>query len=319
MVQNITIINTARNEQIDLKKDGTSQFILDSIDWDSPSVNVVTSRVPYQIGTTLSGMDFGSRSPIIEGYIIADTKNNEYLGKTWQDYFDSQLKDIEEKKKTINRIINPLQDIMILVGDYYLEGRPTSPVVYSIKESENNEVICKFTLNVSCFSPMFKLSKKKQVEFTQSEPKFKFPLVLKKTGNLFGVMQQQTLVNVINDGDCASGGVIKIEAVGGNVENPEVFNVDTQESFSVNTTITAGDYIIINTNIGEESVIHHYVSYFGTGETRDESDIGNVLEGSVFLQFKQGNNLYGYSADGGQTFVSISVEIEEQYFNFAEM
>ena len=85
-----------------------------------------------------------------------------------------------------------------------------------------------FTIDVDCFSPMFRLNKGKQTVLVKAQPKFRFPWILKETGNIMGVVYNQKIINVINDGDCDIGGIIKLEAVGGTVQNPTIFNVDTQ-------------------------------------------------------------------------------------------
>ena len=55
-------------------------------------------------------------------------------------------------------------------------------------------------------------------------------------------------------------------------------------------------------------------------KTKDENAIGYVLEGSSFLQFRQGSNLYGYSAEeGSEVFVNLTIEMDEQFFNLKGM
>lgn len=320
MIQELQIINKVNGQQLSLARDGSTQYVLDEIDWDVPSVSFSTYRVPFQIGVSLSGVELGTRKPSITGYVVSRVHGREFLGRGWNEFLEAQLQDVEQKKYELNRVINPLQEIRIVVGEYFIEGRPSSAVKFSNKGNENNEVLCMFTIDVDCFSPMFRLDKGKQTVFAQVQPKFRFPWILKETGNIMGVVSRQKIVNVINDGDCDIGGIIKLEAVGGTVQNPTIFNVDTQEQFMIRLTLDDGDYLLINTKIGEESVIHHDANYFGTGKTKDENVIGDVLEGSSFLQFKQGSNLYGYSVEeGSDVFVNLTIDMDELFLNLKGM
>ena len=46
-------MNTDTQEEIELNKGGNGRFVLDSIDWDMPTIEQETYRVPFQIGKTL--------------------------------------------------------------------------------------------------------------------------------------------------------------------------------------------------------------------------------------------------------------------------
>lgn len=320
MIQKLQIINKVNGQQLSLARDGSTQYVLDEIDWDVPSVSFSTYRVPFQIGVSLSGVELGTRKPSITGYIVSRVYGREFLGRGWDEFLEAQLQDVEQKKYELNRVINPLQDIRIVVGEYFIEGRPSNAVKFSNKENENNEVLCMFTIDVDCFSPMFRLNKGKQTVLAKVQPKFRFPWILKETGNIMGVVYNPKIINVINNGDCDIGGIIKLKAVGGTVQNPTIFNVDTQEQFMIRLTLDDGDYLLINTKIGEESVIHHDANCFGTGQSKDENVIGDVLEGSSFLQFKQGSNLYGYSVEeGSDVFVNLTIDMDELFLNLKGM
>ena len=66
-------MNTDTQEEIELNKGGNGRFVLDSIDWDMPTIEQETYRVPFQIGKTLEGMTVGTRKPSLVGYVVADT------------------------------------------------------------------------------------------------------------------------------------------------------------------------------------------------------------------------------------------------------
>lgn len=313
MFSKISLTNIQKSINIELNKDGTTSFVLDSISWDSPSVTVHDYRVPKQIGTSLSGVEIGTRTVSIIGYVIPSEKSEPILGMNWNEYYNKKLDDIEQNKYILNRIVNPFHDLMITVGDFYLKGIAISAVRYSEMEEENNEVVCQFAIDISCLSPMFHSRTKKNVSLASVIDKFIFPWELTESNNVMGEISQQRLVDVQNNGDCDVGGIITIKAVGGSVINPKVFNVSTGEYININITLSDGDYITINTKTDEESIMMHDID--GT-PNRDYSILSNVLEGSVFIKFKMGSYLYGYTVDEStEANADVSIELEEQYIS----
>lgn len=320
MIQKIQIINKVNGSSVLLAMNGSSNYVLDSVDWDVPAVSFSTYRVPFQIGLSLSGVEIGTRQPYITGYIISNVDSSIFLGRDWNEYLNEQLQDIEKKKYHINKVFTPLQDVRVMIGDFFIDARPSRPVKFSSNEKENNEVLCMFTIELNCLSPLFRLNKGKRTVLANVEPRFRFPLVLKEKGNLMGVVSKQKIINIINDGDCDIGGVVTFGAVGGVVKNPKIFNVDTNEQFMINLTLEDGDYLTINTNIGEENVIMHDADYLSSGKPKDVNVIADVIEGSTFFQFKQGSNLYGYSVEeGSDIFVNFVIDMDEQFFNLKGM
>lgn len=49
-------------------------FVLDSVDWDTPAVTMNTCHIPNQLGVSLNGVTVGTRKPMIAGYVVANTK-----------------------------------------------------------------------------------------------------------------------------------------------------------------------------------------------------------------------------------------------------
>ena len=81
MIDKIVIRNIENGEEQEISSDNPV-FVLDSIDWDSPSISMESYRVPFQIGQTLSGVTVGTRKPTVTGYVVADMSKIEALGKT---------------------------------------------------------------------------------------------------------------------------------------------------------------------------------------------------------------------------------------------
>lgn len=315
MINKINILNIVTNKMLEIDKKGT-EFVLDEIDWDSPSVSMETYRVPYQIGETLAGVMVGIRKPTIIGYIIADMKEQSTLGMSWSEYYKLQEQKIEESKLVLDRLISIYQNVRIEANGYYLNAKPTQPPKYSVNEMENNEVLCRFELGFECYEPLF-YQNSKTIDLALVEGKFHFPLIIPEgKGIILGEVKRRQSMSIENNGDVNTGCTIKITATGGVVKNPKVYNVNTGEFIGFeNVTLNDGDYIVIDTNIGEENAVKHI-----TEERKDVSVIGNMTKGSKFIQIQHGNNFYAYEVEQEyKNNVEISITFMEKHFNVRGM
>lgn len=300
---------------LEIDKKGT-EFVLDEIDWDSPSVSMETYRVPYQIGETLAGVMVGIRKPTIIGYIVADMKEQSTLGMSWNEYYKLQEQKIEESKLVLDRLISIYQNVRIEANGYCLNAKPTQPPKYSVNEMENNEVLCRFELGFECYEPLF-YQNSKIIDLALVEGKFHFPLIIPEgKGIVLGEVKRRQSMSIENSGDVNTGCIIKITATGGVVKNPKVYNVNTGEFIGFeNVTLNDGDYIVIDTNIGEENAVKHIAE-----ERKDVSVIGNMTKGSKFIQIQHGNNFYAYEVEQEyKNNVEISITFMEKYFNVRGM
>lgn len=315
MIDTVTIINMNTGVNINLTKDGYEYFVLDEIDWDEAAITMNTYELPKQIGSTAISVSIGTRKPKITGYVIGLRVNDRLTAGTWKERWDQQEEMIEQNKNILNRVMNPFHILRIVAGEYYLEGRCSTLPKYSKSESENNQVLCKFSVEFECFDPMFKKTEAKSTLFAEKKNKFVFPWVIKKTGNIFGVIEKNKLITVTNDGDVETGAVIEMSISGGEVKNPSFFDATTREQIKIEGTYQDGDKIVIDTNIGNESAV-----LIKEGEDQEQVLLGYMTDDSVFVQIKQGEEVYGYTADGGtDVFMSVIVTIEEKFFCIDKM
>lgn len=319
MVESVTIVNKESDEQIEI---GTgANYVLDSVDWDSPSVTMQSYRTPFQIGKTLSGVVVGTRKPTITGYIIADVTKINSLGMTWEEYNKRQKQEIEQKKKELNKLISVYQDVTIKAGEYNLDARPTGFVKYSTDNKENNEILCLFSIEFECFNPMF-YKQSKTVVLATTESKFTFPMVLtsdtKDEYAIFGEIAKRQSMIAENDGDIDVGCTIVIQAKDGEVRNPKVYNVTTGEYIQLtNMTLKKGEWLVITTEIGEEDVIYYSVFM---GVASPVRRISSIDDGSSFFKVRRGSAYYGYSVNSQyENNVDMRLTYTERYANIEEM
>lgn len=319
MINTITIINAVTGKEIELGNGDNGKYVLDSIDWDTPAVEQETYRVPFQIGKTLEGVTVGTRKPSLTGYVIADTKGMNPTGTTWDEYLNAQQEQINDNKQELDKVISLHQDVIIQAGEYQIVGRPTQPPKYSSDAIENSEVYCLFTLEFECYNPLFKKDSK-IVHFAYTDNKLVFPLILTEDKKdeyvVFGEIAKRTSVLMENTGDVEVGAKIVISAVGGDVKNPSVYNVQTNERISFyDLTISNGDSIIINTEIGEEDIILHHGS---TG--KEESIIGLLTIDSILFKVLQGEYYYSYEVDEtSRNNIEMYIEFTERFYNIRGM
>lgn len=310
MVKKVTLTNSVTKDSIVIdSKDG--YYIIDEIDWDTPSVEMSAYRVPSQIGQSYAGLTVGTRKPTITGYVVA--KNVEQAN-TWEQYWENCETAVQDKKEELDRMISIYQEIVIEANGFYLDARPTAPPKYSNTYKENNDVLCKFILEFECFNPMF-YKGTKTIKFFDTENKFKFPLTIPKTkGITMGVERMKKVLLIENNGDVSVGCIIRMKAVSDFLITQQVNSIteDAKIIFS-SLSMSAGDEIVINTNIGEESVKLHMQS----GE--EASIIRNMEAGYKLFKILIGKNYYSYETQPSDGVMDVSFEYREQYFNIRGM
>lgn len=313
MVQEIKIQNTVTGKSLKINK-SDRPFILQSVNWDTPAVTMESYRVPFQIGETLSGVMVGTRKPTITGYIVSN-RLNLFRINSWEEYYALQEKDIEESKKLLDSVISIYQEIVIEANGYFLRGTPTQPPKYSTKDTENNEILCLFQLELECFNPMF-YSDNKSIDLASTIERLHFPLVLPEEGVVFSEILRRQSMAITNEGNVKAGCTILISANGGIVENPKIYNVNTNEFIAFKgITLNNGDYIKITTSIGEENAILHRAE-----DSSEISIVGYTTKGSKYIQIEQGTNYYAYEVDSQYlNNISVSIEFTEQFFNIRGM
>ena len=288
---NEIVIGNGTGDSVTIGNDPSKDydFILDSIDWDTPAITMNTYKIPNQVGASLNGVTVGTRKPVIAGYVVANTKNIDTAGLTWEDYYKKQLEMIEANKEKLNSIISVMRDVVITVNDYALDGRPSLPPKYATDENRNNEVMCYFELNFECFKPLF---------HTNTSTKLEMP-------------NAGTEYTLNNDGQATIGMHITIDFTG-TVENPTFTNVTRGETVKVEKTFKAGDRIIITTEVGDEDI------YIAQGNTQ-HSHVYLASVDSTFPKLQVGNNRLSFSATNGASNMDVNVTYMKEYYTVKEM
>lgn len=298
MIENVILLNETTKDVLELDVSTTPYYILDVVDWGQIKSNHHSYKYVNQIGVYVTGTSLETRDISISGWIIAKS--------------ESQM---NERKKKLNRFVNPQQLIKLTYKKYDLEFLPITSIKYSATLVENNDVVCRFKIDGLCPDPLFRESIENKIVVANTKGMFHFPLIINKTQQsppqiLFGLRQPSLFVNVYNDGAVRVGMKIVFKAVG-TVKSPSLINVITQEYLKINKVMVMGETITINTTIGEKKVIGFFngveQNYF---KYRDLD--------STWLQLEIGDNLFRYDAEENIEGLEVYIYFYNRYLEVQE-
>lgn len=314
MFNSFILENQTTKQQIEFGQEYTSEFYYkeDGVNIGSVEVEQNTYSYPYQVGLSISNTTIKSRQVSIKGYISyipsradIESVNGEH-GRLLEEIV---LKQVENKKKTLNSLIIPDDFIRMYIGDYYIEGKPDGSIQYGKTQDENNEYFCAFLIELYCSNPMFRKVKETISNIASSTGAFHFPWILKPTGVILSSRKSYQLIYAENEGNATIGAIITIEAKG-EIENLELENVTTGEKIKINKTLQLGEKIIINTNDGNDKGI------VGTTAFAYENYYRYWDQDNKWMKFPQGLSLIGYSTDNeSEKYVDIKIEMYPEKYN----
>lgn len=171
---------------------------------------------------------------------------------------------------------NDSRDVYI---DGYVESMPIG--FFEMKQIVQISIICPY--------PFFKATVETVLNFASVEPLFIFPFAYEAAGEPFSVLRPGATKSLVNEGDVENGLTITINAIG-QVLNPRILNVTTNQYFKVTVEMTEGDQLTINTNKGEKSL-----TLLRDGVTTNI--INSMVRGSTWFQLYTGDNAFSYDAD----------------------
>lgn len=142
-------------------------------------------------------------------------------------------------------------------------------------------------ITIFCPKPFFNGSENEIVDFSSVNPLFEFPFSIEQPIPFSELLIEQEK-DIINNGDVETG-VLIIMRARGNLTNPTIYNVETNEYFTLNVSMVEGDEIQINTKKKEKSIVK-----ISNGVTTNI--IGNLKNGSTWFQLNPGDNIFTTTA-----------------------
>ena len=233
------------------------------------SVNATTD------GSSINSVRLNNRNIVIYAKINGDVESNRInlykyfpLKKSVKLYFDNE-----------NRSI-------------YIEG-----VVELIEcDMFSNKQVAQ--ISIICPKPYFKAVNDLIVAFGDVANLFSFPFAISEMGVELSAIQTSQRKSIINAGDIETGVVIELFATG-TVENPVIYDVLKRTHFKLNFTMTSGDLIVINTNVGEKSV-----ELIRAGIA--QNIMGYMSQDNTWFKLEAGDNVFTYATDSGNSNLQIT-------------
>lgn len=313
MIGQFTLRNMTTQSQIELGQDSSKDYLIPEggVDWGKATASHNTFSYPGQAGVYISSTSLRARDISISGYISYVMSESERISVKPSLHQEYCYNKILQRKNFLNEVVNPLDYVRILVGDYAIDGKPSGSVVFGKTSAENNIYFCRFTFSLYCPYPLFKRLSKIEVPLNGVTPNFHFPLVFPSgEGIVLSVRRSYQLIAVNNDGAIPVGCIIRLKS-SGRVVNPKIENVYTRESLTIRKTLEQGEEIIINTNDGEEKGIsgpdgENYFKYW---------DFSND-----WLKIPVGSSLIGYSVESDNaSLLDVSIELSPAKYVLEEM
>lgn len=288
MSQVITFTNK-KNEVIEFTDH--SRFLIQKIDFGDVDADEITYKGFKQDGEVYQHSTLTKRQIVLKFALLCET-----------------VEELLEVRKQILRVFNPKIGQGLLKYCHYGVERcipcvadrlPYMPL-FPGRTVVEGEVI------LLAHDPYFMDINQTKVEIAFWQGAFKFPLSIPQdTGIVMGVRNPSLIVNVSNQGDVECGMMIEFIAKG-TVENPSLFNVNTQEFIKVNQVMSAGEKITVSTGYGSKKIVSEL-----NGVSKN---IMKYLDlNSTFLQLEVGDNLFRYDADENLNQLEVNIWYTQRY------
>lgn len=161
-------------------------------------------------------------------------------------------------------------------------------------------------ISIICPDPYFKDTTTGLYTFSNVINLFSFPFAIEETPGIpISEMGEFVEIAITNNSDDETGVIIQLQANAA-VTNPIIYNMTTNENFTLNISMETGDIITIDTRRGHKTVT-----------LNRDSEITNILnnmgQGSSWLNLVVGDNIFSYTCDTGAEYLNISVTLQPIY------
>ena len=193
---------------------------------------------------------------------------------------------------------------------YYYEDGEARKIAYRVEKIEpggdDNDEVRTLTVSLICPDPKFYALDDQLTQLAIWEGLIEWPIEI--TEEPFELTRKvNTLIgNVHNDSAVPMGLTVTFRA-SGTVVNPSLYDVNRRELMQIDTTMHAGDVIVITTADGSKRV-----KLISSGVT---ANISNLMQyPPKWLKAYQGDNLYRYNSDDGIDSLSVSILSTQAYW-----
>lgn len=316
MISRFTIENLTTQQKATFGQEPSCDYLYksDGLDWGTAKAKHNTYTYPGQIGVSISSTNVQERSISIVGYACYVLTQSERESMPYNERVEYGYQKILEKKEFLSALVNPSQYVRIAIGEYYIDGKPSSSIAFGKTEDDNNQYFCRFAINIYCADPLFKKQTNVQTILSDSIPQFHFPLIFSQNhGIIMSIKREYKLIAIENNGAVPVGCTIIFEAKG-RVVNPKLENIQTGESLVIDKTMVADEKIVITTVDGDNKGVKGYINdveynYFKYWNFEND-----------WMKFPRGISLIGYSVEeGDESSLNVMIEINPMKYSLEEM
>lgn len=214
------------------------------------------------------------------------------------------LKNCGESRKNIYKYaIIKEKCKLTLVNDIrsvYIEGKVKSIETPLFTDKEI------MTIKILCPEPYFNAMGTIITEFSNTIKKFHFPFSIEEDKPIpLSVYSSIIIADVMNSGDTETGAIFTYEAKG-EVVNPTLYNIVTNEKIKLNIEMQLNDKIIINTIPRQKSITLYRLN-------EPINIIGALDSTSKWLSLISGKNTFSYTCERGAKNLIVYVEFINKY------
>lgn len=191
----------------------------------------------------------------------------------------------------------------------YLENNTRSVWIDGYIEAVDGDLYTmdeRISISIICPDPYFKDTVTGKYAFSYVVDRFKFPFAIEASpGVPVSELEEYTEIAIHNVSDDETGVLITMVSNGA-VVNPTIYNMTTNENFSLNITLEDGDKITIDTRRMRKSVTL-------TRGGLTTNILNNMVPGSEWLNLIVGDNIFSYECYSGAANLQIMVELQPIY------
>lgn len=249
-----------------------------------PSATLFTSKSPNRKGSKFNGSTLDERNIVVTIKILGDIEANRNALYSWVD--------TEQYCKVYYK--NGVKSVFC---EGYVQDCP-------IDFFTDNEVV---SVAIVCPDPYWRELQEISAEISAIIKHFTFAFAIDSAGIPFSTLRESTTASILNAG-AETGARISIKS-NGEISNIALFDAnDTTRIFRINTTIQAGEVVIIDTDASPKTCKLY----------KPDGTVENILRyvgaNPTWFTIKRGINTFGFSLGSGATGdVEISIGYTTKY------
>lgn len=286
MIDEITITSLSGRGSVTMRTKDYKGYWLGRVDWGQAEGVHQTYSAYNQIGQSITSTSLESRALSIPGWVIEDADGS-----------------MVRRCEFLNSFISPVEDYILEYHGRKIQFRPDSSVVYSRELETDNALLRKFLIQATCAFPLFSNTADTIVPFDFSTKQFRFPTDFgQATPIIFATTERLYNTRITNPGGFSTGVTIRIDFIG-NVTNPKIRDLQTNQAIGVDGSFVSGDRLTIVTTQGNKSMT------LRKSDETTQNVIKNRSIDTVWLQLKPGMNIWALECSDLSQRANMTVQV----------